>query len=251
MIDFSSDKPPDGPKVYGYARASTKIQELSIESQTLAIETRAKLGDIKGTWAGVYGDPATSGKTEFALRKEAAKLLEVLKPGDHLIVVRMDRLGRNMFDVIRTLESLCARDVAIHIIQYAGGQALELNSAMGKILAALLAGFAELHRQMIADATRDAHAHRRAAGLPTNQSCPYGTKLEKTSSGTVLVPDKYEQDIIKTALMLNRKGVPYNEIAKRFAEKGLKTKGWAWSERRLARAVRWYVAQTKAGVVPW
>ena len=82
--------------VIGYARVSTDEQSLDLQQNAL------KEAGATST----YEDKA-SGKT--ADRPELAHCLKALREGDTLVVWRLDRLGRNVQDLIRIVNGLEAR----------------------------------------------------------------------------------------------------------------------------------------------
>jgi DNA invertase Pin-like site-specific DNA recombinase len=90
MATLTLPEPATGSRVYGYARVSTG-------SQTLRQQTNAlleKAGCVK-----IFHD-VQSGTTTKRSGLDGA--LEALKPGDTLVVVALDRLGRSLFHFVKT-----------------------------------------------------------------------------------------------------------------------------------------------------
>ena len=83
----------------GYARVSTHEQNLDLQRDALA---RANVAQI-------YEDKA-SGRTLD--RPELTQCLKALRPGDTLVVWRLDRLGRNLRDLVRIVSELEERGVS-------------------------------------------------------------------------------------------------------------------------------------------
>ena len=46
-------------------------------------------------WRGWFCDKATSSKIAFARRPEAEKLLQLVEPGDNIVISKLDRLGED------------------------------------------------------------------------------------------------------------------------------------------------------------
>ena len=53
---------------------------------------------------------------DFAVRPEAKLLVDMLRPGDTLVVRWVDRLGRNYDDVTQTIRTLMAQGVVIRTV---------------------------------------------------------------------------------------------------------------------------------------
>jgi hypothetical protein len=113
--------------------------------------------------------PSTSGKIPFARRPQGNFLLRVLREGDVLVVVRVDRLGRSIMDIFGTVQILSDRGVRVLILRGWGNQAIDLERATDRIFLLLLAWMAETERNLIAERTRDGLAHRRLNGLATGR----------------------------------------------------------------------------------
>lgn len=84
----------------GYARVSTTDQDPQLQLDALAA------GDCLKT----YTDTATGTK---ASRPEWNKCLADLRPGDTLIIWKIDRLGRNLRDLVEIVTTLEARGVGV------------------------------------------------------------------------------------------------------------------------------------------
>ncbi|WP_253203590.1 MULTISPECIES: recombinase family protein [Methylosinus] len=86
--------------ILGYARASTDDQDLASQKQRL--ET---IGALR-----IFED-VVSGKT--FVRPGLAELFDFIRPGDTLAVVRLDRLGRSLRELLDVVETLKKRGVAL------------------------------------------------------------------------------------------------------------------------------------------
>ena len=74
--------------IYGYARVSTDDQDLTIQREAL-----------KAAGCEVVREEKVSGGSR-AGRKELETLLAFLRPGDTLIVTKLDRLARSTLDML-------------------------------------------------------------------------------------------------------------------------------------------------------
>lgn len=142
-------------RIFAYCRVSTTEQ--TTENQTQAI--RAAGWDI---------DPARvisetiSGSVEAMKRPAFAALVEhKLEPGDSLVVLKLDRLGRDNIDVQQTINALHARGVRVVSLDL---PAPDLASATGKMMLQLFAVFAEFERNRIRERTAEGLARAKRQG---------------------------------------------------------------------------------------
>lgn len=132
--------------IYGYARVSTKMQAAKGFSLDEQVQQLATEGCEK-----IYRDVYT-GKT--AIRPELEALRGVLKPGDTLICVKLDRLCRNVQEGLDLISELRSKGVSIKILNIG---TLD-GSPVGKFLYSCLLAVAELERSMIIERTSEGKA---------------------------------------------------------------------------------------------
>src|SRR5712664_857574 len=77
-----------------------------------------------------------SGSSAAGQREEFKRLLDRLKHGDVLVVSKLDRLGRDVVDVVTTINKLAAIGVKVHCLQLGG---TDLTSAAGRMTMNVLA----------------------------------------------------------------------------------------------------------------
>ncbi len=100
--------------IYGYTRVSTLNQSgnTSIDDQHDVIRrvAQAQYGQEPDE---VFSDPAVSGSVSLHLRPEGGRMVELLKPGDVVIVSKMDRMFRSAQDALNVSEDLKSRGVKL------------------------------------------------------------------------------------------------------------------------------------------
>jgi len=166
------------PRIYGYARASTKRQ---VESPEVQKETIRKYAELHGLGdVAFFADAATSGKITWEERLAGKELFAQLRPGDHIIVHRLDRAFRRLADAAVAMEKFERMNIKFHVISLMGG-ALDLSSAMGKFLVHILAAFAELERSFISERTKDGLRGKKAKGFANPRFPGYGFRWRKTT----------------------------------------------------------------------
>jgi DNA invertase Pin-like site-specific DNA recombinase len=112
----------------------------------------------------IYQEHA-SGKS--AARPELENCLKALREGDSLIVWRLDRLGRNLGDLVRIVSDLEARGVGFVSLT----EQINTTSPSGKLVFHLFASLAEFERNLIKERTqaglKAARARGRIGGRPS------------------------------------------------------------------------------------
>lgn len=133
----------------GYARVSTPDQKLDLQLDDLV-----KAGVERDR---IYTDIA-SGKTTARPGLEAC--LKALQPGNVLVLWKLDRLGRNIKDLIALATDLKARHVAFVSLQ----EQIDTTSAMGEFTFHLLAALAQMERALLIERTNAGLAAAKARG---------------------------------------------------------------------------------------
>ncbi|WP_025552108.1 recombinase family protein [Sphingobium fuliginis] len=136
------------PDVLGYARVSTNDQDLEAQRRRL----REEAGAIR-----VFED-VISGKS-FA-RPGLAQLIDFARPGDIVCVVRLDRLGRSLKELLETVDGFKAANLAFRSLE----EGLDTSSAAGELVFHVFGAIAHFERRLIVERTRDGIAAARARG---------------------------------------------------------------------------------------
>lgn len=137
----------------GYARVST--HEQSLDSQVDALK--------QAGCERIYCDRISGTKAE---RPELDRLRDVLRPGDTLVLWRLDRLGRSLRDLITWTDWLSQSGVALHSLT----EQIDTSHPAGKLTFHLFAALAEFERNLIRERTmaglQAARARGRNGGRP-------------------------------------------------------------------------------------
>ena len=120
----------------GYARVSTTDQDPALQLDALKAA-----GCIK-----VFTDK-TSGTLDR--RPQLDRLLDQLRPGDTVVVWRLDRLGRSLRDLLDISEMLRERDVALRSLT----DHIDTGTAAGRMLYAVLGAVAQFERDVLRERT--------------------------------------------------------------------------------------------------
>lgn len=133
--------------LYGYARVSTVDQDPALQLDALKAAGCARIFTDK-----------VSGKLER--RPQLDKLLDVLLPGDVIVVWRLDRLGRSLTHLIGFLSELGERGVEFRSLT----ESIDTTTATGKLLFNIMGSLAEFERALIVERTQAGLAVARARG---------------------------------------------------------------------------------------
>ena len=110
--------------------------------------------------AQLYEDHA-SGKRED--RPGLLACLKALRPGDTLVVWKLDRLGRDLHHLINTVHDLTGRGIGLKVLS-GHGAAIDTTTAAGKLVFGIFAALAEFERELIKERTVAGLASARARG---------------------------------------------------------------------------------------
>lgn len=206
--------------IYGYTRVSTVEQAsgTSLDDQVNRIKGAALMrGDAVSE---VFTDAGVSGSMPLRQRPAGGRLLDVLQPGDTLIVSKLDRIFRNAADALTMADEWKSRGVDL-IITDMGVDPVTQNG-VSKLFFGMLSCFAEFERDRIKERQKAGNEAKRAKNGFTGGKCPFGYRVVGTGKDSVLVPHEGEQQAISTIRELRGRGYSYQKIADELAASGMK-----------------------------
>lgn len=130
----------------GYARVSTNEQNLDLQIDSLTKEGCSK----------IFREKISSTKK----RIEFERCLEYLRPGDTLVVWKLDRLGRTTKKLLDLVDELQVRNVHLQIITLG----VDTSTPAGRLFFTVMAGLAEMERELISERTQAGLQAARARG---------------------------------------------------------------------------------------
>ena len=149
---------------------------------------------------------------------------------DAVVVVRLDRLGRDAAETLTWVRRFGKGPVGLVSIT----NRLDLSTAHGRAMAGVESVFAELERALIAERTTEALSMLRSQGRVYGP-LPYGYDEDEDR----LVRDEREQAVIAAMERLRARGISYGRIADRLNEKGIKgKKGGRWYATTVLNVLR-------------
>ena len=138
------------PTTVGYARTSTLDQTAGLEAQerdlTAAGCTR------------IFREQVSS--VDIARRDALAEALAWLRPGDTLVVTKLDRLARSVAHLVEILEQLENKGASLRIL----AMGIDTATPTGKLMLTILGGVAEFERAIMLERQREGIAKAKAEG---------------------------------------------------------------------------------------
>jgi DNA invertase Pin-like site-specific DNA recombinase len=131
----------------GYARVSTQDQNLGLQEDALK-----RAGCEK-----IFTDKCSGSKDR---REGLVKAMEFLREGDTLVVWKLDRLGRSLSHLVKSINDLKNDGIAFKSLQ----ENIDTTSGVGKLVFHIFASLAEFERDIIRERTVAGLASAKARG---------------------------------------------------------------------------------------
>ncbi|HYC05640.1 MAG TPA: recombinase family protein [Azospirillaceae bacterium] len=213
----------------GYARVST-------EEQT----TDPQLDELRRAGCTRIHQDVMSGASRA--RPELRKALAALRPGDTLLVVRLDRLARSLSHLLEVVEDLDRRSVGFRSLN----DPIDTTTPQGRFTLQILGAVGELERALIRERTRaglrSAKAQGRVGGNPGLRRRDPAAIARVTRAR-----EDHRSDMIAAAATdflpevrrLRPQGITWDQIVALLRHQGKQRPGGGeWTRDSLIRAVR-------------
>jgi DNA invertase Pin-like site-specific DNA recombinase len=135
--------------VYGYARVSTRDQDLAAQDAELMAAGCAK----------VFKEKVSGAKTD---RPELAKAIRRLEPGDILVVTRLDRLARSTRDLLNVIAAIAERGAGFKSLKDSWA---DTTTPHGRLMLTVLGSLAEFERELIRARTGEGRNRAKERGV--------------------------------------------------------------------------------------
>jgi DNA invertase Pin-like site-specific DNA recombinase len=133
----------------GYARVSTSGQTLDAQIAQLEAAGCAR----------IFQEKASGAKPD---RRQLGRVLRSIKPGDVLVVTRLDRLARSTRNLLNVVDELDRKQVGFRSL---GDVWADSTTAHGRLILTVLGGLAEFERELIRIRTAEGRARAVAMGV--------------------------------------------------------------------------------------
>jgi site-specific DNA recombinase len=206
-----------------YLRVSTQEQAregISLAAQEARVRAYCTLRGLHV--AEVVTDAGVSGGKPMQSRAGGQRILDLVQQGTvgHVIAYKLDRLFRDCADCLTVTAAWDKRSIALHLVDL-GGQTLDTSSAMGRFFLTVMAGAAELERNLIRERTSEAMGYVRSQGRKTGGDVPYGFTV---AAGGTLVVDEEEQIMLAAIRTARQHGYSQRQVVAELAQQGFTTR---------------------------
>ena len=150
----------------GYARVSTTDQSLNLQTDALHAAGCERL----------FTDTVSGATVE---RPGLTAALNTCRPGDTLVVWKLDRLGRSLPHLVETVRDLIAHGVGFKRLQ----ESIDTTTSGGKLIFHIFASLAEFERDLIRERTNAGLSAARARGQKGGR--PKGVEAKKEAADSI------------------------------------------------------------------
>lgn len=190
--------------------------------------------------AEVYVDAGLSGGRADNRPALQAAIEHACRTRGALVVYSLSRLARSTRDCL----DLSARLDGAGADLVSLSEQLDTTTAAGRMIFRLLAVLAEFERDLTAERTVGALAHKRRRRERTSLSAPYGWRI---GDGAALVPEPSEAPVVDAVRELAARGIGPRGICRDLAARGLVPRsGGSWHPETVRRIVA-YLADVEGG----
>lgn len=124
--------------IYGYARVSTRKQDLKIQIDTLKAHHCEK----------IYQETISGRSTD---RPAFKKLMKDIQKGDTLVITKLDRLARSTQEALKVIKYLFENQITIDILNMGKIE----NTPTGRLIFTIFSAFADFERDLIVERTQE------------------------------------------------------------------------------------------------
>jgi len=222
--------PSAKPRLIGYARVSTEDQAHDAQLDELRAAGCAEIHQEHGSGAS-------------RARPVLARLLREIKPGEVLVVVRLDRLARSVSHLLEVIETLGAKKAHFRSLR----DPINTSTPQGMFSLQVLGAVAQLERSLISERTKAGIRAAKARGKkPGNPGVREG-RPDAIRKIAIAREKAYLDELIESAdqwmptVRRMRPLHPWEDVARVLGESGQ-----SWTVARLRRATGKLVAQHMA-----
>lgn len=220
-----------------YVRVSTEEQAsggVSLDAQRESLRAYCALRQLD--IVELISDEGVSAGKSLHKRPGGGRLLELIKDKsvDAVVAYKLDRLFRKAAECLNVSEAWQNTGVDVHLVDL-GGQAIDTSSAMGKFFLTIMAGVAEMERNLIRERTQIAMQHKIRANEFTGVA-PFGYKPD--AQNLYIEASVEEQSALSRMLELHTQGISIRRIATTLEAEGHVPRGARWHATTVARMIK-------------
>lgn len=167
--------------IIGYIRVSTALQNLQSQREACSAAGCDR----------IFEETASGAQTD---RPILAEVMRMLRPGDELVVFKLDRLARSTRQLIQTVDELEQRQVKLKSLT----EMIDTGSPSGRLFFHIMSSISEFERSNLRERVRvgieSARARGRVGGRP---------------------PSLSDEDVRAARALLKDGSIPVGEVARR------------------------------------
>jgi site-specific DNA recombinase len=224
----------DNHKAIAYVRVSTTEQAtegVSLDAQESALRAYCSFRGLD--LVAVVVDAGVSAGKPLATRAGGRRVLDLVEAGEvgAVVAYKLDRLFRDCADCLTVTSGWDVAGVALHLVDM-GGQAIDTSTAMGRFFLTVMAGAAEMERNLVRERTAAALGHLRDQGVQLGGEAMGWARTDETDDDGRKVVRKVqdEAETVARILALRAEGSTLQAIADTLTAEGRPTKrGGRWA----------------------
>lgn len=221
---MTRSKPDTSTDAVLYLRVSTQEQAregISLAAQEAKLHAYCALRGLR--IVEVICDAGVSGGKPMHSRAGGQRILDLVRRSAvaHVIAYKLDRLFRDCADCLTVTAAWDKKAIALHLVDL-GGQTLDTSSAMGRFFLTVMAGAAELERNLIRERTSEAMGYVKSQGHKTGGDVPYGYAV--AADGKTLVAHEQEQAMLEAIRAARQRGFSQRAVVAELTRQGFTTR---------------------------
>lgn len=169
----------------GYARVSTNAQNWDLQLDALQKEGCEQ----------IFKEKISS----FRERPEFKKMLSMLRPGDTLVVWKLDRLGRSLRELLQVVEILTNKGIKFKSID----DGINADTPLGRCQLGLLGTLAEYERAIMQERTKAGQEAARLRGRMPGRPAGLSPELAKKAKAIAAIYKQNEHSVNEICTMFS------------------------------------------------
>lgn len=203
--------------IIGYARVSTKDQNLDLQLDALQKEGCDR----------VYKEVMSGAKSE---RQVLQEMLSQVRAGDVIVIWKLDRLGRSLKNLVEIVGNLITQEVGLRSLH----DKIDTTTAQGRLTFNIFASLAEFERDLISERTKAGLESARARGR--NGGKPKG--LSQQAIATACAAETlYKEGTLGVNQIAKQLGIAKNTLYKYLRYRNVKISSYKFVSRAMGGVV--------------
>jgi DNA invertase Pin-like site-specific DNA recombinase len=192
-----------------------------LNGQSLAVQEQQLRGwaQMKGLEIDeIVAEAGVSGGIELSRRPQGSRIVADLRRGDTLVVAKLDRFSRNLFDCLAVSQEFQKCGVHLYLLDVGSNDPVTGNGH-SKLFLSMLGAFAEFERDRISERIKATKQRQKQNGEYSGGVAPFGWVYDEQKR-LVEVPE--QQEHLRHIRRLHAKGLSPYKISADLAARGVK-----------------------------